>query len=89
MILTLTAATASKGEALKAACAHLGIDPREVVAFGDAHNDLEMFKIVGASVAMGQAEAEVKAAATAVTTRNDEDGVARAIERLLGHGHVN
>lgn len=89
VILTLTAATASKGEALKAACAHLGIEPKDFVAFGDAHNDLEMFKIVGASVAMGQAEAEVKAAATVVTSRNDEDGVARAIERLLDRGNVH
>jgi Cof subfamily protein (haloacid dehalogenase superfamily) len=88
VILTITAATASKGEALRAACAHLGIALRGVVAFGDAHNDLEMFRIVGASVAMGQAVDEVKAAATTVTARNDEDGVARAIERLLANGSV-
>jgi hydroxymethylpyrimidine pyrophosphatase-like HAD family hydrolase len=37
---------------------------------------------------MGQAEAAVKAAATRVTSRNDEDGVARAIEELLATGDV-
>lgn len=88
VILTLTSATASKGEALRAACSHLGITPTDVVAFGDAHNDLEMFRIAGASVAMGQAADDVKAAATTVTSRNDEDGVARAIERLLASGRV-
>ncbi len=66
----------------------MGLQPREVVAFGDADNDVEMFRVAGASVAMGQASDEVKAKATAVTLRNDEAGVARAIERLLANGHV-
>jgi HAD superfamily hydrolase (TIGR01484 family) len=86
VILTITAATASKGAALSAACAHLGVDPREVVAFGDAENDLEMFRVAGASVAMGQALPFVKSAATWVTSRNDDAGVAKAIRRLLATG---
>jgi len=88
IILTITAATASKGAALQAACRHLELQPRDVVAFGDAENDIEMFRVAGASVAMGQADDEVKAHATAVTARNDEAGVARAIERLLATGQV-
>jgi hypothetical protein len=59
-----------------------------VVAFGDSENDLEMFKVAGASVAMGQADERVKAAATKVTSRHDEDGVARAIDELLATGTV-
>jgi hydroxymethylpyrimidine pyrophosphatase-like HAD family hydrolase len=66
----------------------MGLQPRDVVAFGDAENDIEMFRVAGASVAMGQAGDDVKAKATAVTLRNDEAGVARAIERLLATGHV-
>jgi hydroxymethylpyrimidine pyrophosphatase-like HAD family hydrolase len=88
VILTLTAATASKGAALTAACRHLGIATDTVIAFGDAENDIEMFRVAGASVAMGQADAAVKAAATVVTLRNDEAGVARAIEKLLATGTV-
>jgi len=88
IILTITASTASKGAALQAACAHLGLQTCDVVAFGDAENDIEMFRVAGASVAMGQASDEVKAKATAVTLRNDEAGVARAIERLLANGYV-
>ncbi|HET6473824.1 MAG TPA: HAD-IIB family hydrolase [Pseudomonadales bacterium] len=88
VILTITAATASKGAALQAACRHLELQPRDVVAFGDAENDIEMFRVAGASVAMGQADDAVKAHATAVTARNDEAGVARAIERLLATGQV-
>jgi hydroxymethylpyrimidine pyrophosphatase-like HAD family hydrolase len=88
IILTITASTASKGAALEAACSHMGLQPREVIAFGDADNDIEMFRVAGASVAMGQASDAVKAKATTVTLRNDEAGVARAIERLLATGHV-
>ena len=88
LIITLTAKAASKGAALAAACSHLGLDPGDVVAFGDAENDLAMFEIAGASVAMGQADDAVKAAADFVSARNDEDGVAVAIDRLLSQGVV-
>ena len=86
IILTLTSASASKGDALRAACDHLHITPDEVVAFGDSENDVEMFRAAGASVAMGQADSATKAAATHVTTRNDEAGVARAVEQILATG---
>jgi Cof subfamily protein (haloacid dehalogenase superfamily) len=82
-ILTLTAVGADKGEALRAACDDLGLDPAQVVAIGDADNDIEMFRVAGASFAMGQASATVKAAATAVTANNEGDGVALAIEQVL------
>ncbi|MBX3707440.1 MAG: HAD family hydrolase [Pseudomonadales bacterium] len=87
-IMTLTSANASKGEALKRACAYLELDPSEVITFGDAENDIEMFRISGASVAMGQADERTRAAATFVTARNDEAGVARAVERLLATGRL-
>ena len=82
-LLTLTATGADKGAALRAACEHLGIRASHVVAFGDAENDIELFEAAGASYAMGQATDAVKAAATAVTGSNREDGVAQAVEALL------
>jgi hydroxymethylpyrimidine pyrophosphatase-like HAD family hydrolase len=82
-LLTLTASGADKGVALRVACQDHGIEPSEVLAIGDSDNDIEMFRVAGRSVAMGQASDEVKAAATAVTGTNDDDGVAQAIERLL------
>jgi Cof subfamily protein (haloacid dehalogenase superfamily) len=87
-MLTLTAAGADKGAALAVACADLGIATRDVVAFGDAEADIEMFRVAGASVAMGQASEHVKSMATTVTLTNDEDGVAVAIERLLANGNL-
>lgn len=88
VIYTLTSARASKGKALQTACEHLGLSPAQVVTFGDAENDIEMFRISGASVAMGQADERTRAAATVVTARNDEVGVARAVERLLATGSL-
>jgi hypothetical protein len=87
-ILTLTATGADKGVALAVACKELGIGIDEVVAFGDSGNDLEMFRVAGAAVAMGQASDEIKAAATFVSARNDEDGVAVAVEQLLATGEL-
>lgn len=83
IILTVTGANASKGHALRAACRHMGIGAEQVVAFGDAENDIEMFNAAGASVAMGQADEATKQAATFVSSANTEGGVARAVERLL------
>jgi Cof subfamily protein (haloacid dehalogenase superfamily) len=85
-ILTLTAAGADKGAALVAACRHLGVDLADVVAFGDARNDLPMFAVAGASVAMGQASDDVRAAASYVAAASADDGVAGAVERLLRDG---
>ena len=83
IIVTITAKAATKGAALDAACAELGIEQAEVVAFGDAENDLEMFKAAGAAVAMGQAEEDLKAQADFVTLPNYEAGVGHAVERIL------
>ena len=83
IILTLTAVGADKGLALAVACKDLGLAPSEVVAIGDADNDIEMFDLAGASYAMGQAGEAVRAAATDITATNADDGVAVAIERVL------
>ncbi|MCZ6619869.1 MAG: HAD family hydrolase [Gammaproteobacteria bacterium] len=89
IILTMTSSSASKGDALLSACNHLGIDPLDVLAFGDSENDIEMFRVAGAAVAMGQADDQTKAAATYVTVPHDEAGVARAIEKLLTNGTLD
>lgn len=88
-IATITAKLGTKGEALRAAAAHLNIRADEVVAFGDAENDLEMFKAAGAAVAMGQADEVTKAAATYVSKPNTEGGVAYAVQRILDTGSLD
>jgi Cof subfamily protein (haloacid dehalogenase superfamily) len=83
VVITITASQADKGIALRTACDHVGVLPENVIAFGDADNDIAMFNVAGMAVAMGQADDGVKAAATHVTTTNSEDGVADFIERNL------
>lgn len=73
----------SKATGLAQLCDHLGIDRDEVIAFGDALNDVEMLHWAGHGVAMANAEQATKDAADEVTTSNDDDGVARVIERVL------
>ncbi len=74
---------ASKGSALAWLCAHLGIDAREAIAFGDNINDIPMIEAAGTGVATANAEEEVRAAADVVCGCNDDDGVASFIlERL-------
>ena len=53
------------------------------MAIGDNLNDLEMIRYAGLGVAIGNARQEVKDAANAVTTSNEEDGVAQAIEQYV------
>lgn len=88
IVITITAKAANKGEALRSACDHLNLDLRDVISFGDAENDIEMFKITGASVAMGQAEDFIKQAASHSTLANTEHGVAASIHQLLEKGHL-
>jgi hydroxymethylpyrimidine pyrophosphatase-like HAD family hydrolase len=61
----------------------LGIDPGDVLVFGDMPNDLPMFEWAGYRVAVTGAHPDLLALADEVTTSNDEDGVAAFLDRLL------
>ncbi|MDO4670156.1 MAG: Cof-type HAD-IIB family hydrolase [Aerococcus sp.] len=73
----------NKAVGLKRLCEHLHIQPEEVMAIGDEHNDIEMLEFVGLGVAMGNANERVKAVANDVTAKNDDDGVALALKKWL------
>lgn len=73
----------SKAAALEWIAAELGIARDEVVAFGDAPNDLEMLRWAGKAIAVANAYPEVKAEVAEITASNNDDGVAIAIERML------
>lgn len=78
-----TAANVDKGAALRAAATAVGLDVSEVLAIGDAHNDLSLLAAAGTAVAMGQAVAEIQAAAHLVAPSVEDDGVAATLHRLL------
>jgi Cof subfamily protein (haloacid dehalogenase superfamily) len=72
----------SKGAALAEWAGLRGVAPREILAIGDNHNDLEMLSFAGVPVVMGNSVPELKTRGWAITGSNDEDGVAAAIERF-------
>ena len=74
---------ASKASALQALSQTLGYSRDQVMALGDANNDLEMLRFAGYSVAMGNGNAAVKEIADFITLTNDDDGVAYAIHKLI------
>ena len=75
---------ASKGVGVAAAAAELGIARNDVMAVGDNFNDLEMLRYAGTGVIMGNADVSLRHLEGLHTTAtNDEDGVARAIERFI------
>jgi len=74
---------ASKGIALAEVGRILGISGNEMIAFGDAYNDVPMLDYVGCSVAMENAPDDIKQMCDHVTSSNDDDGVAVAIEQFV------
>ena len=71
---------ASKGNALRYVAEEMyGLTRDEVIAIGDAENDISMIEYAGLGVAMGNAMDELKAVADLVTVTNDESGVAKII----------
>ena len=73
----------NKGQGIRDICRVLDFQPSQVIAFGDAENDIPMLKEAGIGVAMGNAAAAVKAAADYVTLSNNEDGIAAALDKFL------
>lgn len=81
--LDVTALRANKGAGVEALARAAGVPLDAVMVLGDMRNDLPMLTRAGLAVAMGQAPGDVKAAAHWISASNDEDGVARALDRLL------
>jgi Cof subfamily protein (haloacid dehalogenase superfamily) len=71
----------SKASGVAEVAGPLGITDDQVVAFGDMPNDVPMLLQAGHGVAMGNAHPDVLTAADEVTAPNNDDGVARVLER--------
>lgn len=79
----VAAAGVTKAWALAALCDDLGISADEVVAFGDAPNDLPMLQWAGRGIAVANAHPTVLAAVQEVAPSNEDDGVAVILEQLI------
>jgi hydroxymethylpyrimidine pyrophosphatase-like HAD family hydrolase len=82
-ILDAVSDKASKGASLATVAQRHGVAREEVMAIGDNHNDLTMLRYAGLGVVMANAEDELKEMGFEMTSSNEEDGVAEAIEKYI------
>jgi len=75
---------ASKGNALQIIADQLQISLTQAMAIGDNYNDVSMMERVKYSVAMGNANDDIKKVCNYVTDSNEQNGVAHAIQKFLG-----
>ena len=73
----------NKAYGLEKLAQKLNINRNEIAAIGDAANDIEMLQYVGLPIAMGNATEEVKSLSKMVTDTNENNGVIKAIERVI------
>lgn len=78
----------SKGHALERWASYRGISRDQVMAIGDNYNDIEMLAFANVPFIMGNASEELRGRGWQVTSSNDQDGVAAAVEQVLGPVHV-
>ena len=81
--LDVTHPNANKGQVVLMLSELLKIPTAQIATIGDMPNDVLMFRKSGISIAMGNASPEVQRSATFVTTSNEEEGFANAMERFV------
>jgi Cof subfamily protein (haloacid dehalogenase superfamily) len=81
--LDVTHPKANKGEVVLTLSTLLSIPAEAIATIGDMPNDVLMFKKSGISIAMGNASEEVQKSATHVSTSNEQEGFANAMEKFI------
>ncbi|HVA53945.1 MAG TPA: Cof-type HAD-IIB family hydrolase [Acidimicrobiales bacterium] len=81
--IDVTHQDANKGRVVDFLADTFSLETEHIATIGDMSNDVLMFDRSGLSIAMGNATDEVKSLATRVTTSNDENGFANAVERYV------
>lgn len=81
--LDVTHPDANKGSVARQLAAQYKLSPKQIATIGDMPNDILMFAHSRLSIAMGNADAQVKRAARRTTDSNDNDGFAKAVERFV------
>ena len=81
--LDATHPAANKGVVVERLSQYYQIPLEQIATLGDGANDVLMFQRSGLSIAMGNASKEVQQKATRVTTSNEDEGFARAVEEFI------
>lgn len=71
------------GKSLRYVISKEGIEPRDIIAFGDGQNDRSIIEYAGVGVSMGNAVEEIKRIADEITLSNNEDGIEVFLDRYL------
>ena len=82
-LLDISEKSVNKGQGVQKLAEHLKLRPEEVCTIGDFDNDIPMLEYAGFSVAMGNALPNVKEKAFYVTSSNDENGLAKVMNRYI------
>ncbi len=80
-LLQIMHPNAGKAQALQRVAAHYGVPMNQVMAVGDALNDVGMLQLAGVAVAMDNAHSAVKAVADWIAPSNNDHGVHAALVR--------
>lgn len=80
----ITKKNVDKWYAIEFLMENLNINSNEVLTIGDNVNDKLMIENAGCGVAMGNSAPYVKEVSNLVVANNNEDGVAEAIEKIIG-----
>ncbi|MDR2929633.1 MAG: Cof-type HAD-IIB family hydrolase [Propionibacteriaceae bacterium] len=83
--IDIVANGADKAQGLAIVAKRIGVDPGDVLAFGDSYNDMALLEWSGRGVALGDAPKEVRAAADVVTAGFDDGGVVSELNRWFPH----
>jgi Cof subfamily protein (haloacid dehalogenase superfamily) len=83
--LDVTNPDANKGDVVKFLASKYELSSEEIATIGDMPNDILMFAHSGVSIAMGNAAPDVQRAARFVTTSNEDEGFAAAVDRFVLH----
>ena len=81
--LDVTHPDANKGMVVRLDARLLDIPLDQIATIGDMPNDVLMFGVAGMSIAMGNASPEVQRTARHVTTSNEDEGFANAVDRFI------
>jgi len=81
--LDVTHPDANKGNAVREAAHFFHLPSEEIAVIGDMPTDVLMFGVAGTSIAMGNASPDVQRSARFVTTSNEEEGFAHAVDRYI------
>ncbi|MBC2580797.1 Cof-type HAD-IIB family hydrolase [Clostridium sp. DJ247] len=81
--IEITCKGTSKGRAVEILAGYYNLKREEIIAIGDSENDLSMIEYAGLGVAMGNAIDLVKRKANYITDTNDEEGVAKAVNKFI------